>query len=174
MSAFSRQIGRNSLWVTSHDKIMVAHRLMVGGKLQSSHEPAILKPSPTWMPARRADNTGRPSQPFQVVKTISIRQEPNLKFPKRLWVVNTGARTSHPLSLRPTPVNWIPQMVILPYANKRQRTAGCIPRSLYPMTVGLRFCSSTASSPCPSSVFPPDRPPQKHHPVTPSHPAGRC
>ena len=109
MSAFSRQIGRNSLWVSSHDKIMVAHRLMVGGKLQSSHEPAILKPPPTWMPARRADNTGRPSQPFQVVKTISIRQEPSLKFPKRLWVVNTGARTSHPLSLRPTPVKWIPQ-----------------------------------------------------------------
>ena len=109
MSAFSRQIGRNSLWVTSHDKIMVAHRLMVGGKLQSSHEPAILKPSPTWMPARRADEAGRPSQPFQVVKTIGIRQEPSLKFPKRLRVVNAGARTSHPLSLRPTPVKWIPQ-----------------------------------------------------------------
>jgi len=61
-----------------------------------------------WMPARRADKAGRPSQPFQVVKTISIRQEPSLKFPKRLRVVNAGARTSHPLSLRPTPVKWIP------------------------------------------------------------------
>ena len=62
------------------------------------------------MPARRADKAGWPSQPFQVVKTIGIRQEPSLKFPKKLRVVNAGARTSHPLSLRPTPVKWIPHV----------------------------------------------------------------
>jgi hypothetical protein len=87
------------------------------------------------MPARRADEAGRPSQPFQVVKTIGIRQEPSLKFPKRLRVVNAGARTSHPLSLRPTPVKWIPRRrLYVPRIQgmaheERQMVVRCVPQS---------------------------------------------
>ena len=43
MSAFSLPLGR-SLWAPSHDKVVVAHQLVVGDKLQSSVEehPAVM------------------------------------------------------------------------------------------------------------------------------------